>query len=244
MRAHQELMSDPDQSAYQYLTGPDRGLTRETIQQFLLGVVPDGDPDYADKAGWITIPYLTPSGAVDLRFRRPPGSDSRAKYKSLPGSQHRLFNPAAILTATEEIYVTEGEMDAMILTQVGAPAVAVPGATAWQKPFALALQGFERIIVCEDGDDTGAGKGLTEAILRDLEWATTVRFEDHDVTSYHQEYGPVALLKKVQPRTETMNKEDDHDYYDEDPDAPDLTPVLTTPPQGDPWDDSEDNPWA
>ena len=185
----------------------------------MLGVVPDDDPDYAEHAGWITIPYITPGGMVDLRFRRPPESDHPAKYKSLPGSQHRIYNPAAVLAGGDNIYITEGEMDAMILTQVGLSAVAIPGATAWKKPFAYALQGFNTITICEDGDDDGAGRNLTRAIVRDLEWARTIRFDGHDVNSYYLEHGGVALLEKVQPKTEheeqAIGEEVDWDNVDD-----------------------------
>lgn len=201
-------MEGKSPSVYQYLT-EERGLTEATLRRFMLGVVPDDDPDYDNHTGWLTIPYITPGGIVDLRFRRPPGSEHPAKYKSLPGSQHRIYNPTAILTGVSRIYITEGEMDAMILTQIGLDAVAIPGATAWRKPFALALQGFDTITICEDGDDDGAGKGLTEAIVRDLEWARVVRFDGHDVNSYYLEHGGLALLEKVEPKPENVEGQND-----------------------------------
>lgn len=164
----------------------------------MLGVVPDDDPDYGDRAGWLTIPYITPyGGVVDLRFRRPPGSESKAKYKSLPGSQHRLYNPSAILTASTTIVLNEGEGDVWTTTQAGFHSIGIPGASAWSSVFAKALEGFEHIVVCEDGDDDGAGAGLTGRIVKDLDWAKVVRFEGHDATSFALEHGSAALWGKI-----------------------------------------------
>lgn len=194
--AHTKLINDPLGDAYQYLTGPDRGLTEQTLRTFALGVTPADTGEFANHEGWITIPYITRSGIVDVRFRRPPGSTSPAKYKSLPGSQPRLFNPAALTQNNGgRLFVCEGEFDAIMLTQMGLRAVAVPGASAWRKPFAYAMQGEPRITICQDGDDTGSGEKLTATIKKDLDWCKTVVFKGHDVTSYVMEHGENQLLE-------------------------------------------------
>ena len=79
-----------------------RGFSDETIRRFVLGQVPDDDPDYPDHRGWLCIPYLTPTGFVDLRFRNP-DPEGKPKYKSLPGAGPRMFNTTAILQARETL---------------------------------------------------------------------------------------------------------------------------------------------
>lgn len=215
MRAAANLRNNPQHDAYQYLT-ETRGLTPETLAKFQLGLIPDGDQEFGDHAGWIAIPYLTPTGFVDMRFRNPdPGG--KPKYKSLPGAGLRMFNPSAILAAHDTLVVAEGEMDTMILSQIGLHAIGVPGASAWSKPFELAIHGFEHIIICEDGDDSGAGKGLTSTIVKGLDWAKTVRFEGTDVNDYYLAHGAAALREKVlaptrPPVDETTEEPDEYDY--------------------------------
>lgn len=195
-RAHQNLVNNREGNVYQYLT-EERGLTDQTVAQFMLGEVPANDPDYGDKAGWVTIPYITVNGIVDLRFRRPPDSGHPAKYQSLPGSELRIFNPTAILTALDTVVVAEGEMDCMILAQAGFHTIGLPGASSWQSYYGLALQGMENVIVCEDGDDKGAGARLSARILADLDNARVVRFDDGDVNSFFLQHGRQALVDKV-----------------------------------------------
>lgn len=211
-RAAANLHNNPQHDVYQYLT-ETRGITEATLRTFHLGLVPDGDPDFGEYAGWITIPYLTPTGFVDVRFRNPDPS-GKPKYKSQPGHSGRIFNPSAILQARDTLAIAEGEMDTIILNQVGIPAIGVPGASAWRKPFELAVHGFENIIICEDGDDSGAGQGLTATIVKGLDWAKTVRFEGCDVNDYYLQHGAAALQEKVLAPTREEDEEefDEYDY--------------------------------
>lgn len=212
MRFHTKLMEGGPNLEYLF---QERGLTEETVRRFQLGEVPHGDVDYPDHAGWISVPYLTPTGFVDLRFRNP-DPEGKPKYKGLTGATLRMFNPSAILQANETIVAAEGEFDAMILNQVGLHAIGIPGASAWRKPFELAIHGFDNIIICEDGDDGGAGKGLTGAILKGLDWAKAVRFEGTDVNDFYLEHGAQALRDKVlAPVREDEKEEAEVDEYDE-----------------------------
>lgn len=212
MRFHAKLMEGGPTLEYFF---QERGFTEETVRRFQLGEVPRDDVDYPDHAGWAVIPYLTPTGFVDLRFRNP-DPEGKPKYKGLPGATLRMFNPSAILQANETIVLAEGEADTMILSQVGLHAIGIPGASAWRKPFELAIHGFDNIIICEDGDDSGAGKGLTGAILKGLDWAKTVRFEGTDVNDFYLEHGAQALRDKVlAPVRADEEEEAEVDEYDE-----------------------------
>lgn len=85
----------------------------------------------------------------------------------------------------------------MSLAQCGLHAVGLESASSWNKPFALAVHGFDNIIVCEDGDDDGAGSRLSQKILADIDWAKVVRFEGCDVNDYMNQHGQQALWQKV-----------------------------------------------
>nr|WP_306428151.1 toprim domain-containing protein [Brevibacterium sp. 68QC2CO] len=175
----------------------------------MLGVVGSDDREYGDKAGWLTIPYITVTGIVDIRFRRPPESESKAKYKSLPGSTPRLFNATATLNPSDTIFVAEGEGDAMVLAQCGLNAVGVPGASNWSRKFALTLAGFKDVCICRDND--AAGEKLAGNIAKDIEASRTVVFDEKDVTDFYLAHGREALLEKLKP--EEDEGDDDYDEY-------------------------------
>lgn len=114
------------------------------------------------------------------------------------GTVHCVTVPSGFfLTRIDGIVSVTGNCDTMILSQIGLHAIGIPGASAWRKPFELAIHGFENIIICEDGDDSGAGAGLTATIVKGLDWAKTVRFEGCDVNDYYLQHGAQALRDKV-----------------------------------------------
>jgi len=61
----------------------------------------------------LAIPYITPSGVVDIRFRAMNGADP--KYMGMPGAKTSMFNAQVVLTASDYICVTEGEIDCITL---------------------------------------------------------------------------------------------------------------------------------
>lgn len=156
--------------AADYLKG--RGVTGEMAQQALLGVCRDPLPGHDQYEGRIVIPYLTPAGVVDLRFRCIDGSGP--KYLSLPGHKPRLYNTVALASDPPVVGITEGEFDALVATYlVGVPSVAVPGAQAWtSRRHSRVFRGYERVLVFADGDDPG--RQLANQIARDVPQAVVV----------------------------------------------------------------------
>jgi hypothetical protein len=141
-----------------YLQG--RGIEAATARGFRLGV---GSGDYV---GRLAIPYITADGSVvDIRYRSllP---DQAPRYMSMPGSKTHLFNVSALLTDSDTLFLTEGEIDCMTLTQIGVPAVGVPGAKNWKAHYRLLLEDFDRVIVLCDGDQAGRefGKEVAERV--------------------------------------------------------------------------------
>ena len=104
-----------------------RGLSVDEARKFHLGVVDNPLPGHEGYKGKLVIPYITPSGVVDLRFRSIHGEDP--KYIGLPGAKTTMFNAQSVLTADGYICVTEGEIDCITtVVKTGHPAIGVPGA--------------------------------------------------------------------------------------------------------------------
>lgn len=144
--------------AAEYLEG--RGITEDTAVSARLGVVDEpihGDGDAAYNR--LSIPFLTRSGAVDIRSRCIRGHDCGAvgcpKYLGRPGSSLRIYGVSDLVSAGDTIAVTEGELDRLILRQLGYPAVGLPGAESWKRHWRRLFEDFSRIVVFGDGDSAG-----------------------------------------------------------------------------------------
>ena len=173
-----------------------RGVSEESQRIHLLGLVEDPIPGHEQYEGMICIPYLDSIGRVlKVRFRRLSGDGP--KYMDLPHDPPRVFNTKAIFEADEELFCCEGEMDAIILEQLGYHAIALPGANQWQKHHTKMLAGFERIYACGDPDE--AGETFNDNILTSMRKAQAVKLSE-DVNDLFLSGGAEAIeeaIKKV-----------------------------------------------
>lgn len=162
----QRLLLESQTSQYQsnlyvaagYLEG--RGITEDTAVAARLGVVDEeihGDSEAAFNR--LSIPYITRSGVVDLRYRCIRTHDCAevgcSKYLGRPGSSLRIFGVSDLVSADDTIAITEGELDRLILRQLGYPSVGLPGAESWKRHWGRLFEDFSRIIVFGDGDSAG-----------------------------------------------------------------------------------------
>lgn len=150
-----QLDFSQDEVAAQYLRS--RGLGPEAVTLFRLGVVRRPLTGHEAYTGRLAIPYLTPSGVVNLRFRciESHECDGHAKYLSLPDAGTNLFNVLDLKKDSPHIVVCEGELDTISWSLAGIPAVGLPGVDAWQKHFSRCLEDFEVVYCAGDGDKAG-----------------------------------------------------------------------------------------
>ena len=149
--------------AKEYLSS--RHLSVEEANIFHLGVVADPLPGHEPYKGRLAIPYITPSGVVDIRFRAMHNEDP--KYMGLVGAKTTMFNTKACFVADKYICVTEGEFDCIMMSvKTQHPTIGIPGANNWKPHYAKILDDFEIVIVLADGD--AAGLEFGKKISREL----------------------------------------------------------------------------
>lgn len=116
-------------TAHSHISDTDyhRGLSRETLDRFMVGFVPDwqpsGNPD-APKTPRLIIPR-SPSSylARDTRTDIPEYQQPYTKQNS--HGKISLFNLSALRQTEKPVYIVEGEIDAMSICDVGGEAVAM-----------------------------------------------------------------------------------------------------------------------
>jgi DnaB-like helicase C terminal domain/Toprim-like len=162
-----ELLDESDALSYLH---DERGFTSRTIAESRLGWIPDNIMDLmlekwtmTDLKGaglvsdtnyplfWhrVLVPYFDRDNVVMLRAKEIGGNILQAKDTSI-----RLFGSNNI-RGHSEVYLCEGEMDAIYLNQLGYPAAAAPGAGSYQEDWNTWFESARRVYVCFDSDDAG-----------------------------------------------------------------------------------------
>lgn len=132
-----------------------RGFDPVFVARHQLGWVPPGVSGFEQYAGRLSIPNRSLGGIVGIKFRLIDDDDTGPKYLGIDGIPARLFNLAALATPSPFIVVTEGELDAICIEQMGMPAVAVPGASNWKSHHERILENYEEVILVRDNDQAG-----------------------------------------------------------------------------------------
>jgi len=133
-----------------------RGLSQETIDAYKLGANSDT----------VYFPCIDQAGKLQNYKSR--NIHDKTKQMQAKGARPTLFGWPVIPKNTRTLYITEGEIDAMSLYQVGFAAVSVPAgannhewiSTEWDN-----LELFEEIVICFDSDEPGK-KGAAEIARR------------------------------------------------------------------------------
>lgn len=179
-------------AAQDYLLG--RGLDAQTASMYRLGAA-TSIPAFESYAGRLAIPYLTPRGAIDIRFR---SLDlSQPKYLSRSGGAMHMYNVLAFKKDADFIAVCEGEIDTITCDALcGIPAVGMPGVNAWKPYWHRAFADYRRVFVFCDGDEPGREMG--KRVQQTVEQATVVHLPDgEDVNSLFLKGGPDEIRRRV-----------------------------------------------
>lgn len=172
-----------------------RGIPLETARLAQLGVVEEPEVGHEQFQGRLSIPYITKTGAVDLRFRSL-NPAVEPKYMGMTGADTRMYNVLDIDKAGDYIGVCEGELDTITLSScVGIPCVGVPGANSWKKHYTRLLADFERVFVFADGDQPGTE--FARSLARELPVTIVQLPEGEDVNSAYVKFGAGYIREKA-----------------------------------------------
>lgn len=128
-----------------------RGITKESIDTFKLGVMSDKDGD------WISIPHYRASKLINIKYRHvPPTPKDLKKYKRSDDCESILFN-CDVIKSAKEIYITEGELDGISLMQQGIKNVVsgTVGAKTFKPEWIDEFKEIEKIYIAYDPDEDG-----------------------------------------------------------------------------------------
>jgi len=154
-----------------------------------------------DFSGWLSLPYRTPAGTVDIKYRCVDLSHGDHKGSSCPkygkesGLGVHLFNARTLVGNADRVLLTEGEFDAIAIQSLaGYPAVGYPGVDTWKKQehWRFCFDSVAEVVVVADGDEPGrqAAERVQESFNRMDLLARVVEMPDgHDANSFLVEYG-------------------------------------------------------
>ncbi|QTD44563.1 toprim domain-containing protein [Ottowia testudinis] len=149
-----------------------RGLTEETIAAFKVA------EQVRDGKTYAVLPYLREGELINAKYRN---VAEKRDMRQEGGAEPCLFGWHLIAPNVRTVAITEGEIDAMSLHQVGIPALSVnagAGNHAWIENDWNRLERFSEILVFFDCDEAGE-KGAREIIQRlGPERCRRVRFEN------------------------------------------------------------------
>jgi twinkle protein len=115
----------------------------------------------------VLFPYLRDDELIHIKFR----AVKEKKFWSSGETEKCLFGWQAISPRAREVTITEGELDAMAMYQLGYPALSVPfggggaGKQDWIENEYENLERFDVIYLCLDQDDAGI-EATTEIVRR------------------------------------------------------------------------------
>lgn len=172
-----------------------RGIPLEVARLASLGVVAEPETGHEAFKGRLSIPYITKTGVVDLRFRSL-NPAVEPKYMGMTGAETKMYNVLDVERASDFIGVCEGELDTLTLSAcIGIPCVGVPGANSWKKHYTRLLADFERVFVFADGDQPGTE--FARSLARELP-VTIIQLPDgHDVNSMFVQDGVEYFHQKM-----------------------------------------------
>lgn len=165
-----------------------RCLTDYTINKFRLGF-------YSD---WYLIPLYHESKFVNFETRRDlPNKAIGRWYKH---TKPVLYN-AEILEFVDKIFITEGTTGAILLNQMGFPAVSQMGSNIWQQEWFGHFSNIREIYYVEDNDSAGRIASENISKFLGLNRVKIISFdgqeEKYDAVDFFRDGGSVEDFKEL-----------------------------------------------
>ena len=179
-----------------------RGIEKDVVDMFLFGTVSNPAPGHEHAVGALSIPYITNSGIVGIKFRKIDGT--MPKYIWPTGQKIGLYNVSDLMIDTETIAICEGELDTVIMSGLcDIPAVGIAGVTQWREWFPMMFEGYRSVYVFADNDvkEDGRNPGmeLAKRIKEDISKAVVIQLpENKDVNDLYLSEGPEWFKDKIQ----------------------------------------------
>ncbi|MEM4134568.1 MAG: toprim domain-containing protein [Candidatus Micrarchaeia archaeon] len=193
VKANRETVKVYDKLVYTFfINGLDkrdyfykRGLTDDTINAFLLGYY----------NGWSTVPIFEDGQFRNFQLRR---DNPKMFCNYYRGIGQLIFN-VDILKFVNEIFITEGAMDALILIQNGIPAIASSGGGIQNKYFRKFVN-IKRINILFDNDSAGYQEAKRTARTLGEERCYIYLFQE-----FKEKYDPVDFFRDGHTKDELLD---------------------------------------
>lgn len=179
----------------------DRGITDEVIKS--------SEVNYHDNH--IVIPIKDNEGNfIFNKMRRDPRTFDGPKYTYTTGSTSSLFNVHTIKDLTDEnIFICEGELDALVLNSLGQFAVtSTGGCGTFKKEWAEYFKDKTNVFIVFDRDDAGyKGAMKVQGLIPHAKMIfLPEEMEGNDITDYFQKY-TLRDFFKLETRTFPIPRE-------------------------------------
>lgn len=174
-----------------------RGLSGEVARDYRIGYVQSPLAGHDAMQGMLSIPYVTPTGTVAVRFRRLQGDGG--KYHQETGSLSPLFNVRDLHRSEPYLVLCEGELDAVVMSGLcGVPACGLPGTGNWSsrgKFYRRLFVDYDQVFVCMDPD--GPGQKIVPDILKRVPNAVNILLPADVNDTYMMAGGRDLILKEL-----------------------------------------------
>ncbi len=161
-----------------YLMG--RRFSPDAVLHFKIGYIP---PD-EDGVDWITYPYIIGGKLKNIKMRSIP--PHKKMFRRISGGESPLFNEDVLAEQNEEIIITEGEADCVVLWSRGMHNVvgATVGAKGIINNWIDKLDKFQRIYFAYDSDIDGIQGAQKFAARLGIERCYIIKLPCKDVNQY------------------------------------------------------------
>jgi twinkle protein len=157
LEAHHRLLNDPEALAYVTET---RRISMDALKHFRLGLQSD-----REGSRWLTIPQYEGGKLMNVKSRSLPPLERT--FRRVKDCRSILFNGDILQENPEEVFITEGELDAITLHDRGFKNVmsGSTGAGSFEPCWIDQLAKVKKVFLCYDQDEAGQ-KGARELARR------------------------------------------------------------------------------